>query len=288
MSPDGIGNDRTGLGATRYDRIAPIPFRDWLAPRCYPALFLVAMLAAAGLAAAASDGRPGVFLQGATVPRAKGLALDAALIKGWRVARTERTSVVFETYLDEPASMGPPGAVAPDRTLLRIQADFAQTPVGVNVYLYAEEIWYPGAAKEWASNVTPHYRPNLANALSSLQAQWTEIAGERSPAPPGTPTASDGAPKVRTSPLTAPPASAPTSGQPLPVAPPPAEVAADPDVGTWAYHAERFAQDRGCALSDRGAELVTSSGDGELHRVHCRDGTTLKVQCDRETCYGVR
>lgn len=282
------------------------PLRLFLLAAC------VAGLSTAVPARAAAPGeRPGIFLEGASVPRAKGLALDAALIKGWHVAVTERNHVIFETILEEPASVGPPNAVAPDYTLLRIRADFIQTPAGVNAYLYAEEIWYAGSSKEWSADVTPQYRSNLTNALSSLQSQWAKsVRGGPSLAPTGPPSdttiepsASDPAmattqPKIRVAPIepavdTAASPVIPTSPSPElpPPSPPrqedaPAVVAVE--VGTWAYHAEEFALASGCVLDEIGAELIAGDGASELHRVHCQNGTSVLVRCDRETCVNAR
>lgn len=272
-------------------------------PPMLPLLLIIGFLFSAGLASAQQGDRPGIFLQGASVPRAKGLALDAALIKGWHVARSEPNHVIFKTTLEEPASIGPPNAIAPEQTLLRIRADFVETPAGVNAYLYAEEIWYAGTAKEWVTDVTPQYRGNLANALSSLQSQWAKIVKARpgSGAGSGRATASSAnkeiatEPKVRVAPIPGPtlaPA-ATTSGPrppPLPPAPqaPKAPAMVDVEVGIWAYHAEEFALGRGCTLDDLGAELISGDSASELHRVHCRDGSSLFVRCDREQCYGAQ
>jgi hypothetical protein len=274
---------------------------------------MLALLLSAGLASAQQGDRPGVFLQGASVPRAKGLALDAALIKGWQVAQSEPNHVIFETTLEQPASIGPPNAITPEQTLLRIRADFVETPAGVNAYLYAEEIWYADTPKEWITDVTPQYRGNLSNALSSLQTQWAQIAKAK----PGAGAASGAAttssatlantaqPKVRVTPISA---SAPTpmansdsppperqsqlkiqiQPQPKPQVQPQAPKVVDVEVGTWAYHAEEFAIDRGCTLDDIGAELVSGDSASELHRVHCQDGSQVYVRCDREQCYGAR
>ena len=250
---------------------------------------------------AAQQDRPGIFLQGASVPRAKGLALDAALIRGWKVALSEPSFVVFETKLDQPASIGPPNALVPDQTLLRIRADFVQTPAGVNAYLYAEEVWYAGSPKEWIDNVTPQYRENLNNALSSLQSQWSEIAKTTTRANPGSSrpsNRSDNQPgaasaKVRVAPML--PARATATDrdppkQPTPSLParPKTPVMVDIEVGTWAYYAEQFAISRGCELSEIGAELISGNSADELHLVHCQDGSSLRVRCDREGCAGGR
>lgn len=277
-----------------------VPRRLLLAAACITGLSAIAP----PVPAAPGDDRPGIFLERASVPRAKGLALDAALIKGWHVVETERTHVIFETILEEPASMGPPSAVAPDHTLLRIRADFVETPAGVNAYLYAEEIWYAGSSKEWSTDVTPKYRANLTNALSSLQSQWEQTVRSRpakdaSGQTSGTATRADGAasapaiatmqPKVRVAPIgtfsAAPAAPAPPPQRlPQPTRPPVVDI----QVGTWAYHAEKLAIARGCTLNEIGAELISGDSASELHRVHCQDGTSVLVRCDREICVDAR
>ncbi len=178
------GNALTGRHA-RFALASP-PRRRLLVAAFVAACIASLSIISPAIAAAPGD-RPGIFLEGASVPRAKGLALDAALIKGWHVVETERNHVIFETILEEPASIGPPNAVAPDYTLLRIRADFVETPAGVNAYLYAEEIWYAGSSKEWSTDVTPQYRANLTNALSSLQSQWEKTARTRPNAAPSGP-----------------------------------------------------------------------------------------------------
>ncbi len=279
--------------------LALVPRRLLLVAACIAGLSVIAST----IAAAPGD-RPGIFLEGASVPRAKGLALDAALIKGWHVVETERNHVIFETILEEPASIGPPNAVVPDYTLLRIRADFVATPAGVNAYLYAEEIWYAGSSKEWSTDVTPQYRANLTNALSSLQSQWAKTtrtrptkvpSGQASDPTKGSggadPTAATATtrPKVRVAPIGtfsgAPAAPAPPPQRPpQPTAPPVVDI----EVGTWAYHAEEFAVARGCTLNEVGAELISGDSASELHRVHCQDGTSVIVRCDRETCIDAR
>ncbi len=299
-------------------------------------------VAQTGAAAAAA---PSIFLGGASIPRAKALALDAALLKGWRVAESEWDQVVFETLLDTPASPGPSdvaaGRLAPPRqTLLRIRADFTAADSGVMTELRAEEIWYLGTPREWRDDVTSEYRANLMNALQSLGAQWAGIAPAVPPrrAPrrtgvgaPGSRQASQAAPAAgaaepasrrrglfrllpegwprrlsRSAPTEVPARRLPPAARidataaPRPVrrttALPPAPIAvpsagghrepapADDAVGVWAYYAEAFATDRGCALADRGAVLVGDGDAGELHQVHCRDGSSVMVRCNRISC----
>lgn len=262
------------------------------------AALLACILAAAATSGIGAPGeRPGVFLVGATVPRARALALDRALENGWHVAETGRGHAVFEIVLEEPAGRGPPNALPPAQTLLRIRADFIQTPAGVNAYLYAEEIWYPGTGKEWITDITAAYRSNLAQALASLQARWKGIAREqprvvhvqpngaapvdssRVPAADGdrwpTPAISaDLEPRARSEQVSEDP-EAVASASP---------VQTDVEVGTWAYDAEQLAARHGCTVDDRGAELLGVDQDGEVHRVTCRGGGAMLIRCDRERC----
>jgi len=164
-------------------RLKPWPWLHWSALQGQGGLsYALALLSLSlplllsAVTLAAPGDRPGVLLEGATIARARALALDAALIKGWQVTESGRAHVIFETRLEQPASIGPPGALPPDQTTLRIRADFIATPAGVNTYLYAEEVWWPGSARQWIGDVTQRYRTNLMNALSSLQRQWTGLA----------------------------------------------------------------------------------------------------------------
>ncbi len=306
----------SGQGTNRSDSRAHRRYASLTVVLFVATVSIAGLSAAIPVSAAAEGDRPTTFLEGASVPRAKGLALDAALIKGWRVAETERTYVIFETTLEEPASRGPPNAVVPDRTLLRIRADFVSTPAGVNTYLYAEEVWYAGSSKEWSTNVTHNYWANLTNALASLQTQWAKTAKTRPLKPPANATSAREAPSDRaldtpTTAADADQAAAPSMGtsQPkvrtAPISPSPALPAAptmptqqpgqprrpaivDIEVGTWAYHAEEFAVARGCSLDEIGAELVSGDSSSELHRVHCENGSSVLVRCDRERCVDAR
>lgn len=173
--------------------------------------------ALAWLGGALAGERPGVFLEGATVARAKALALDAAMLKGWYVAGSGPDHSQFETVLEEPAAAGPmDGRVPPERTLLRIRADFIATPAGVNAYLQAQEVWWQGESGEWVADVTDIYRANLLRALESLQRQWTAFRKQHPGAEPRVPT-----PRVRVE-ATAPhraPARPDHAGQPHPTGP---------------------------------------------------------------------
>ncbi|EIC20939.1 hypothetical protein [Thiorhodovibrio frisius] len=58
--------------------------------------------------------------------------------------------------------------------------------------------------------------------------------------------------------------------------------------GTWSYYAERFAEQRGCELSDNGAALLRKTASFELHEVGCRNGGNLLVKCQDGICQAMR
>ncbi len=244
-------------------------------------LLLFCLLAGSSVLNAAPGDRPGVFLEGASVARAKALAVGAARGKGWFVAETGKTHCVFEASLDEPAAQGPPNAIAPPNTLLRIRADFILQPAGVNAYLYAEEIWWPGSSREWVGEITGEYREHLANALTSLQRQWDHLRHRGAVGPAPREADEDVLPRVRVE---------PSLGEQWPVAEQPGIESvtggeeSEPALGLWAYYAEAFAQEQGCSIGDLGAVLIHADGAGETHLVDCEDGRRLSVFCDRQAC----
>jgi hypothetical protein len=260
--------------------------------------------------------RPGIFLEAADIYRARALAMDAALSHGWGVIERGPSFVVFETYLEEPAVPGPPNDTPPPFTLLRIRADFIRQPAGVNVYLFAQEVWFPRDSREWVVDVTPLYRPNLRRALKTLQARWDGVrrstgmgfyddgelnqggAREEVDSQPG-PADETGDQALPDDAAGMPPSQDDAVGLDGPTEPgidatmapqPPGEPLADAaplgavDVGQWAYYAEHYAERHGCALGDLGAVLIDENGVTEVHRVHCQDGSSLDVRCDSRNC----
>ena len=271
-------------------------------------------LSAEGLAVGGE--RPGIFLEAANIYQARGLAMDAALSHGWGVIERGPTFVVFETYLEEPAVPGPPEDTPPPFTLLRIRADFIRQPAGVNVYLFAQEVWFPRDSREWIADVTQLYRPNLRRALQSLQTRWDSFRWGQDPAvaedgelPSGedgqqvdseldpiddggdqrVPDDGLGVRSLQGDPLEAGEPSEPGIDATMtPVPPgepaPDTELGGTIDVGQWAYYAEQYAEQRGCALGNLGAVLIDENGVMEVHRVYCDDGTSLDVRCDSRSC----
>lgn len=265
-------------------------------------MLLVALLVLPTMTAAGSA--PTIELTGASVPRAKALALDAALLKGWRLADSGRDHAVFETPLDTPASAGPPDARASEPTLLRIHASFEASDDGARARLRAEEVWRAGTPQAWTSDITDSYRRNLERALASLSEQWRAFIGaartngtgrdgpngardraaprpldpaeprplQPSPAPSGTRARSETAPRE------SPTASPGDVGNP----------GVAPRFGVWAFEAERLARLHGCGVDERGAVLVSDAGPVESHRVGCDNRAPFKVRCNGHRCWAVR
>jgi len=235
--------------------------------RCRKALpqAVIWLLLAVCTPSAFAEKAPSTQLPGATVPRAKALSLDAALLRGWKLIESGRDYAVFETPLDEPASIGPPDASRSEPTLLRIRADFAAVKDGVQASLRAEEVWRAGTTRAWSNDITALYRDNLLRALQSLNTQWSHLVE---------PTA-----KTKHSEHGADPHDNwRRSDDPTPSG-------ASRRLGTWAFDAEQLAQDHGCQLDDRGAVLASETPNAELHHVGCSNRTTLSIGCDRLRCW---
>lgn len=195
-----------------------------------------------------------MLLFGATLSDARAFAVETAASRGWTIPSVTSTTAVFEQILDGDEAGG---AV---QRLLRIFADFAEESAGVRVYLRAEEVDWPGTDSEAMTDVTGRYADNLTNALSSLRAKWD--AQRSNPATPFS----------RHDPI--------DMGR---LAPDVSSAAAAP-LGAWAYVAERYAQSRGCDLTDRPTQLESSSQGWERLRVFCRNGSAIRVQCRDGDC----
>lgn len=57
-----------------------------------------------------------------------------------------------------------------------------------------------------------------------------------------------------------------------------------PRRGLWAFYAEASARERGCAVGERGAVLLNTSPDFELHEVQCNGGRNLLLRCQGGIC----
>jgi len=198
-------------------------------------------------------------------------------------------SVTFEQTIDAEA----PGESA----VLRIDALFAESPGGVTLTLWAEELRASADGTTERHDVTRRYRDNLLNALDSLASKW----GLRAGGAPATRRPADSVPAplpAGPTPTLQPPVPQPFDAlsfppqQPVP-SPTLRSSAANADgpapqpghqVGAWAYYAERYAVQQGCTLGDLGAVLEGNRDGAELHRVHCADGRQIRVRCLAGVC----
>jgi hypothetical protein len=194
---------------------------------------------------------PSALLFDATLDEARTFAVDSAYARGWSVPRVGQDTAELEYLLED----GETEDALVLRTLIRISALFSEEAAGTRVTLRALEI-ETSETGEWMSDVTERYAGNLDNALASLVSKWDRHRGSHSIA--GQRTSQVG--EVRTT----------------------AE-----SVGVWAYYAERYAESRGCELTDAGALLDTSGTEWERHQVDCRDGRSFRIHCEHGDCSGV-
>jgi hypothetical protein len=54
--------------------------------------------------------------------------------------------------------------------------------------------------------------------------------------------------------------------------------------GLWSFYAEASARERGCAVGERGAVLLNTSSEFELHEVQCDGGPNLLLRCQGGVC----
>ena len=225
------------------------------------AMALIVLLRATLVIASAG---PTVLLHGAGLDEARQLAIDSALDRGWRLDSAAREAVTFEQTLEDSSELEAAGP----RRVIRVTARFTTEGAGVRVQLGAEEVESPGQPGQSSTDVTDRYSLNLSNALSSLRVRWDN---RQAGSPTWEPGASDGRASV----------------------PPSWDRAWDRlidrrgvsgPVGTWAYSAEHFAQDRGCMLANGGARLESAGADWEWHRVPCQDGSWMRVYCRFGDC----
>jgi hypothetical protein len=208
---------------------------------------------AVGLAAASV---PGVLLYGATPEQARDFAIESAYRRGWSVPAVGATTAGFEQVLEESDPDDPLAL----RHVIHISASFVEETAGTRVLLSAREVWISATGEEWSTDVTERYAENLGNALSSLRRKWDE---DREAAG-----VSEREPDRTRAPLRESPDSR----------------AKSKPVGTWAYYAERYAESRGCMLTDTETLLEASGPEWEQHRVTCRDGRSLRVHCRLGDC----
>ncbi len=201
-----------------------------------------------------------MLLTGATTDQASNLAATSATQKGWRLLWVTPEGAAFEQSLDPPDD---DDDGVPLR-LIRVFARFEQESAGARVLLRAEEVEASDDGPERAVDATERYRDNLEHALSSLRTRWAAGSSASEADEIGGPTDQE----IAREPVTS------------------HRLQAPPEVGTWAYYAEGYAQSRGCAITDSGALLEAAGPDWERHLVGCRDGRRLRVYCSHGDCTG--
>jgi hypothetical protein len=56
---------------------------------------------------------------------------------------------------------------------------------------------------------------------------------------------------------------------------------------SWSASAEKYARQKGCKTTSKGAELIESRRDGEIHKVSCSGRDSVLVKCQNGTCKGL-
>ncbi|WP_295405272.1 hypothetical protein [uncultured Thiocystis sp.] len=219
------------------------------------ALVLVTGLLLSGLAIAQALQNPAVLLVGATLSDARAFSVESAARRGWSIQEVTHGTALFEQVLEGDETDG----TLVVQKLLRIRAAFDEESSGVRVSLSAEEVEWPLTDREWMTDVTGRYADNLTHALFSLRGKWDA----RHDAPSSLPLAS----------------SPPIMGDMTP-----SPSLSSRPIGTWAYAAERYAQSRGCELSEQATQLESSGQEWEEHRVFCQDGSQIVARCRHGDC----
>lgn len=229
-------------------------------PRRYVGLLAVLLLH--GILTDEVWAEPSVLLFDATLEEARDFTVESASARGWSVPSIGQNEAEFEQVLDdedddEASTDGnaenDTESGLPAQRRIRIFAQFSEEHAGIRVSLRAHEL-ETSQTQAWTTDVTLRYAENLNNALTSLRRKWDQY---RDPLASGS--RNDAAPTA------------------------PAQVGAT-STGIWAYYAERYAESRGCELTDRGALIESSGSQWEQHRVDCRDGRSLRVLCDHGDC----
>jgi len=168
---------------------------------------------------------PQVFLAGANIEQAKGLAMGSAVSKGWGVASSSDSTLVLERQLNEAAaeSVAPGLSRAPTPPRVQVTSDFYQRDGGVDVVLSATVVAADPEKGESRQDFTETYRDDLERSLASLHSTWSRSRGVVASAAPPIPASTEVPltpnPDVPLAPLTAstpPPADAVAAPEPEP------------------------------------------------------------------------
>jgi hypothetical protein len=142
--------------------------------------------------------KPQVFLPGADLEQAKGVAMGSAVSKGWRVAGESDNVLVLERELNEAVaeSVAPGASLATTPPRVQVKSDFFPRDGGVDVVVSADVVSSDGEGGEKRQDYTEAYRPDLERSLTSLRATWSKSRGRVASATPPLPDSSEAPPQA--------------------------------------------------------------------------------------------
>lgn len=264
--------------------------------------------------------QPSTVLEGADLDAARSVAMAAARSKGWTVNPNSDHSLILERKISPLAPQAQALGQQPDAPAPRIQVQtmFTERNTGTEVVLRAFVRVNPETEHEKRIEYTEDYQTDLAISLSALQSAWLTAAhrlASPAPIPRNAPALADiDVPSVT-------PSEPETATDPTPWREQEAQwpetqsqVGADPQdtlaarrpmidqtapnqmlvldtqmrTGTWAYYAERYAQQQGCTLGEQGAVLLQKTPEFELHEVVCTNRANRLVKCQGGLCQTMR
>ena len=179
--------------------------------------------------------KPQTFLPGASVDQAKGVAMGAAVSKGWSVLQSTDDTLLLQRMLDAAAAESslPGASVAPLPPVVQVRSSFFRRDMGVDVVLDAQVVTGRGTEQEKSVDFTENYRGELTQSLASLRQAWDTTGSRVASAIPPLPTSA--APP--STPALAGPASAGGEAAAVPAASagakPPAAVAGPAGTSAW-------------------------------------------------------
>jgi hypothetical protein len=134
--------------------------------------------------------KPQVFLPGADVEQAKGVAMGSAVSKGWQVASTSDNVLVLERELNAAAaeSVGAGSSLSATPPKVQVRSDFFPRDGGVDVVVSAEVISRDAEKGEQRQDFTESYRADLERSLTSLRQNWAKSGSRVASATPPLPT----------------------------------------------------------------------------------------------------
>jgi len=131
--------------------------------------------------------KPQVFLPGANVEQAKGVAMGSAVTKGWEIAKTSSgQTLVLERRLNAASAdaLVPGSSLGTTPPRIQVETNFFPRGQGVDVVVGATLVSSGGKEGEQRQDVTESYRPDLERSLASLSSAWSRSGGQVASATP--------------------------------------------------------------------------------------------------------